>query len=153
MTVQEYNNQGFEDAAKAHGLSPVLAELEAINRRDALARQKNDVRPYCPAPEPHREQGALDAAIQVAKPVAVLAVAGGVVAVVVAVVSAAVGAVFAFVATNALWIGGGLFGVVVVVLGFFGSRGAKDGNGSDAPPSGGDGWEFYQKQEQGWRKT
>lgn len=152
MTVQEYNNQGFEDAAKAHGLSPVLAELEAINRRDALARQNDGVRPYCPAPEPYREQGALDAAIQVAKPVAVLAVAGGVVAVVVAVVSAAVGAVFAFVAANALWIGGGLFGVIVVVLGVFGARASTPGNGSEPPPSGG-GWEYYQEQRQGWRKT
>lgn len=152
MTAQEYNNQGFEDAARAHGLSPVLAELEAINRRDALARNKNSAVQSVPQqPEPH-PQDALSVAIQVAKPVAVLAVAGGVVAVTVAVVSAAVGAVFAFVAANALWIGGGLFGVIVVVLGVFGARASTPGNGSEPPPSGG-GWEYYQEQRQGWRKT
>ncbi len=125
--------KGMVDAARAHG-SPVLAELEAINARYALALQKDKEAAKPPqAEEPYSGPGgaALALAVAVAKPAMVLAAAGAVAYVAVSAAAMAVGAMMAFVSANFMWIGGGLFAVVCVWLGVAGANGGKDGGATN----------------------
>lgn len=137
MTAQEYNNQGFEQAATRHGYSPVLAELDRVNERCALeAAQNKQLAKYAPPIEggqvqPYNNAGeaAMDLAMALGKPAIVLSVVAGAVYMVVAVVSMAVGAVFAFVSTYAVYIGGGVFALAAVVIGFGSLGGSKEQGG------------------------
>lgn len=134
MTPQQhYQNQGFSDAANAHGLSPVLAELEAIRVRDCKA-----MNPYVPpvetTPEPYKSaaHAITDMVVTLVPLVVGLVAVGGVVCVMVSAAAAVVGAVFAFVSAHAFWIGGGAL-AFAVLAGLF-NRGEKQSVGSGNTP-------------------
>lgn len=139
---QEYLTQGLELAAEKHGLS-VSEQVDIIRNRPPAP-----VVPYVDnAPAPDVTQ----TLIAVAKPVSLLAFLAGGVYVVVMSAAAVVGAVMAFVAENAMVIGGGVL-VLAALIGGVGSLfGSGGGNGSTSDKKEQE-WEFYQKQEQGYRR-
>lgn len=116
---------------------------------------RDAVRPYTP-PAAQPEQYPTPAPAQVGEVVKVAATLGGVAAVgyIAAVtVTAVAGAVVAFVEANAVIIGGAGAAIVVGLLSLFAwsNRDRGEQAGAGGPPPGGN-WEFYQRQEQGWRK-
>ena len=152
QTQQDYMNQGFAAAAQQHGESEVLAELAKINERGQLERKRKAENPVV-VYEAGEERVSLETAIiRTARPVALLSMLAGSVWLVVVVFASIAGAVMAFVAENALIVGGVGFGVVVILLGvgsfFSGSGGGEDLTGDRKEQE----WEFYQKQEQGYRR-
>ena len=152
QTQQEIFNQGLAAASQQHGESPVFAELAKINERGQLERKRKAESPVV-VYEAGEERVSLETAIiRTARPVALLSMLAGSVWLVVVVFASIAGAVVAFVAENALIIGGVGFGVVVILLGvgsiFSGSGGGEDLTGDRKEQE----WEFYQKQEQGYRR-
>lgn len=127
MTQQEYNNQGFQDAATRQGYSPVLAELEMVNERCALesAQQKTltayNVRPADPLPYDSPGEALTDlvsvlaeTAVKLAPPVGKLAAIAGAGYFALSAIGGACAMAKAWGAANATMIGAGLVGVVAV---------------------------------------
>lgn len=142
-------NQGLQQAIQAH--DPQLVEY--LKNRD-LVRPQIEYTPFEVVPT-SASDAAVATVVAVAKPLAALSVVGVVAASVFAVGVSVVGAVTAFVAANAMYIGGGVFAATAVWLSvsalFRGKESEPQPNGGQPPK--GEGWEFYQKQEQGWRKV
>ena len=134
QTQQDYMNQGFAAAAQQHGESEVLAELAKMDERRELAMKRRAESPVV-VYEAGEERVSLETAIiRTARPVALLSMLAGGVYLVVVVFASIAGAVMAFVAENALIVGGVGFGVVVILLGV-GS--IFSGNGGESVGSGG----------------
>ena len=134
QTQQEIFNQGLAAAAKQHGESEVLAELAKMDERRELAMKRRAESPVV-VYEAGEERVSLETAIiRTARPVALLSMLAGGVYLVVVVFASIAGAVMAFVAENALIVGGVGFGVVVILLGV-GS--IFSGNGGESVGSGG----------------
>lgn len=153
MTQQNAFNQGLQDAATRHGVG---IDIEAYQQ----ARDRKAVAPYVePAQHfPAQKQAAGDITaliVRLAPPVLALTALGSIVCVVVAMAAAAIGAGFAFITANAVWVGGGVVALVGVVLALVGRGAVSGGSGkSDTPPTPNYGgkYEYYQRQEQGYRK-
>lgn len=106
---KEYFNQGLESAAAKNGLS-VSEQVDLIR-----ARPSAPVAPYVePESEPSFAVLTTNALVALAKPVAVLSVLASCVWVVVATGAAIVAAVTAFVAENAMVIGGAVLAVAAL---------------------------------------
>lgn len=90
--------------------------------------------------------------IQAGKPIIALTAVVGTVAIIGATVVGVIGSGLAFIGANAGVIGGGVFAVVVLGLGLFGARGAVESESSKEKPKE-ERWEYYQKQEQGYRRV
>lgn len=134
QTQQEIFNQGLAAAAHQHGESEVLAELAKMDERRELAMKRRAESPVV-VYEAGEERVSLETAIiRTARPVALLSMLAGGVYLVVVVFASIAGAVMAFVAENALIVGGVGFGVVVILLGV-GS--IFSGNGGESVGSGG----------------
>lgn len=113
---QEYINQGFAAAAQQHE-SPVFAELAKMDERRQLAMKRKAENPVV-VYEAGEERVSLETAIiRTARPVALLSMFAGGVWLVVVVFASIAGAVIAFVAENALIVGGGGFVLVLILLG------------------------------------
>ena len=149
---QEYVNQGFAAAAQQHVESPVFAELAKMDERRQIAMKRKAESPVV-VYEAGEERVSLETAIiRTARPVALLSILAGGVYLVVVVFTSIAGAVISFVAENAPIVGGVGFGFVVILLGvgsiFSGSGGGEASTGNKKEQE----WEFYQKQEQGYRR-
>lgn len=112
QTQQEDFNNGLYMAAQKYQ-HPVAAELEEINRRCELERA---AKAALPVPIGHYEpiKSPAEAIAELAKPVGILAFVAGGVWVVIASAAAVAAAVMAFVAQNAVVIGGGAFAVALI---------------------------------------
>jgi len=143
--MSEEFNQGLIEAQQRHG-----SEVQTYIDTKHLARPQLEYTPFEVVP---KQVDAVQAVVAIAKPLAALTAVGVAAATAVSVAASVVSATLAFVAANAMYIGGGVFALTSVVLGIsalFGSS-EKAKIESGAPPTGGE-WEFFQSQEQGWRK-
>lgn len=148
MTAQEYNNLGFMEAAQRHG-HPVADEYAAINRRCDLERAKREAEmvqyepPQAAAPEPVVTLGMKR-----------FIVTGGFTTFFVVVIAAAKQGAFAAglaMGGNIVAVGGGLGLVVLILRACFTLK--QGDTAQQANAAGGAKWEeFYQKQEQGYRR-
>lgn len=122
-----------------HGL--IQAERNAVTLDDEYraGRDRLHVIPYTPPEsmemEPYRSTSdeLTRTIIQVGKPIIALSVVGGTIAIIGATVVGVIGSGLAFIGANATVIGGGVFAVVVVVLGLFGGRGDSEGREHGSP--------------------
>ncbi len=151
MQPQDYMNQGIYAAAQRYEApqSEVLAELDRINERGQLARMEAKANPPTVYTAPETPLFWTVEAKRTAFGTGCLTL----------VISAAQGALNSV----APWVFGGFvvaFGVPWLLRGFIGGlrecftweSGTTGGQSTSSGP-GGEKWEFYQKQEQGWRKV
>lgn len=146
MTDNEFN-KGLQQAIQQH--DPQL--IEYLQNRD-LVKPQLEYTPFEVVPQ-SQSDAAVATIVAVAKPLVALSAVGVVVASTVLVGVSVIGAMTAFVSAHAMYIGGGVFAVAAAVIGLSALNGgpSKADHASNTPPVG-DEWEFYQKQEQGWRR-
>lgn len=135
-------------------LTPINSEeqeLQAHGLEEAYFRDRDKPAPYKPqAPSIPTSPDAVQTVINVAKPAAVASAAISGIWVIVNIAIGVASAALQFINEYAMVIGGGAFAVSLLYSWIVSFKAPAEKAKTEPPP--GDDWEFYQKQEQGWRK-